>query len=146
MRALPERMPNITKENVQAIRRLIDKTIPDCLVQSYRPLIAGLELPDPNDRHVLAAAIRCGAQVIVTCDKSHFPVEELSPYDIEAQHPDTFIIYQKEENTLAVLAQLKAARLTYNQPQLSVEEFIARFRNDEMVLTGAWLESAGSLL
>jgi predicted nucleic acid-binding protein len=72
MRALPERLPKITKENVQKIREHIDGTVPDCLVGNYRPLVAGLELPDPNDRHVLAAAIRCGAQVIVTCDTADF--------------------------------------------------------------------------
>ena len=38
----------------------------DCLVTGHEPLIEGLELPDPDDRHVLAAAIRCNAQVIVT--------------------------------------------------------------------------------
>jgi hypothetical protein len=56
MQALPEQLPNITKENVQKIREHIDQTVPDCLVRNYRSLIAGLELPDPDDRHVLAAA------------------------------------------------------------------------------------------
>jgi predicted nucleic acid-binding protein len=111
MRALPERLPNITKEDVQKIREHIDGTVPDCLVGNYRPLVAGLELPDPNDRHVLAAAIRCGAQVIVTCDTADFPSERLAPYDIEAQHPDTFVMYQKEENTVAVLNQRSSLNL-----------------------------------
>ena len=95
---------------------------------------------------MLAAAIRCGAQVIVTCDTGDFPPDQLALYDIEAQHPDTFIMYQKEKNMVAVLNHLKEARLTYNQPLLSVENFIARFRNDEMPLTAAWLETAKFLL
>jgi hypothetical protein len=86
------------------------------------------------------------AQVIVTCDTGDFPAEKLAPYDIEAQHPDTFITYQKEENTVAVLNHLKEARLTYNSPPLSVQEFIARFRSNEMPLTAAWLETARFLL
>jgi hypothetical protein len=55
-------------------------------------------------------------------------------------------MYQKEENTVVVLNHLKAARLTYNQPPLSIKNFIARFRKDEMPLTAAWLEDAKFLL
>jgi hypothetical protein len=55
-------------------------------------------------------------------------------------------MYQKEENTVVVLNHLRAARLTYNQPPLSIKNFIARFRKDEMPLTAAWLEDAKFLL
>jgi hypothetical protein len=52
----------------------------------------GLALPDPNDHHVLAAAIRCKAEVIVTFNLKDFPVSTLEAFDIEPQHPDEFII------------------------------------------------------
>jgi len=44
----------------------MDQAVPDCRVEGYEPLIEGLELPDASDRHVLAAAIRAGAQAIVS--------------------------------------------------------------------------------
>ena len=53
----------------------IDAAVPDCLVRNYRGIAKGLELPDENDRHVLAAAIKAGAQVIVTCNLRDFPAE-----------------------------------------------------------------------
>lgn len=73
-------------------RRLMCEAVPDCLVTGYETLIDGLSLPDPDDRHVLAAAIRCSAQVIVTSNLDDFPAEALEPFNIEAQGPDQFVL------------------------------------------------------
>ncbi len=108
---LKERFPKIPIEELQRTRGLIDATVPDCLVRSYRSIAKALQLPDPNDAHVLAAAIKAGAQVIVTFNKRDFPPETLDEYDIEAQHPDDFILYQKEENLGLVIEKLRECRL-----------------------------------
>ena len=68
------------------------QAIPDCLIDDFRALVDGLTLPDPNDRHVLAAAIRAGAQAIVTFNLKDFPASALSKYGIEALHPDDFLL------------------------------------------------------
>ena len=59
----------------------------------YEDLIEGLHLPDPDDRHVLAAAIRGRTDVIVTANVRDFPPEILTPFEIEAQHPDEFVMH-----------------------------------------------------
>ena len=59
-----------------------------------------LELPDANDRHVLAAAIKCNARIIVTINLKDFPTESLNPYGIEAMHPDEFIEHGDREDLL----------------------------------------------
>jgi len=61
-------------------------------VTGYEDLIPGLHLPDPGDRHVLAAAIRGRADVIVTMNLKDFPDAVLNSFGIEAQHPDEFIL------------------------------------------------------
>ena len=66
--------------------------IPGCLVMGYERLIEGLDLPDPDDRHVLAAAIKAGAEVIVTYNLRHFPAVALQPFNVQAQHPDEFLV------------------------------------------------------
>jgi hypothetical protein len=131
---------------IAALCAQINSTVPDCLVRNYRPIIEGLTLPDKDDRHVLAAAIKTGAQVIVTCNIGDFPKEYLAEFDIEAQHPDEFLMYQKEENDLSVLAMLKEARLTYRNPPLKPAEFINKFRENDMPLTASWLDTGSFLL
>ena len=89
-RALAARRPDL-ETRIQRTVQLMNEAIRDVLVTGYQPLIPGLQLPDPGDRHVLAAAIRAGAQTIVTFNLCHFPQEALEPYGIEAQHPDEFV-------------------------------------------------------
>lgn len=68
--ALRRNRPDIPAEKIQRLRELMNKAVRDCLVSGYEPLIEGLKLPDPDDRHVLAAGIKAGAQVIVTRNTS----------------------------------------------------------------------------
>jgi hypothetical protein len=145
MPRLMEKYPNVRVEDAQRIRGLIDASVPDCLVYGYKRIIPGLELPDAKDRHVLAAAIKAGAQVIVTRNISHFPHKILSEFDIEAQHPDDFILYQKDENLPAVIEQLRNCRMVLKKPPLSMDEFIEKFRKSDLQLTANWLAEIRSL-
>jgi predicted nucleic acid-binding protein len=88
---LQTQLPDADPEKLEVLRSKIENAVPDALVTAYDSLIPSLALPDPDDRHVLAAAIRAGAQVIVTDNKKDFPADALAPYDIEAQNADTFV-------------------------------------------------------
>ena len=90
IRALSRNRPDIPAGKLDRLRDLMNQAVRDCLVTGYEPLVEGLKLPDPGDRHVLAAAIRAGAQVIVTSNLKHFPSADLQPWDIEAKAPDDF--------------------------------------------------------
>ena len=82
----------------------MDLAIPDACIDGYEDLVSGLTLPDENDRHVLAAAIRCGADVIVTFNRKDFPSCHLAPYGIETQHPDEFVENLFHLDSAAVVA------------------------------------------
>jgi hypothetical protein len=58
--------PQLSSERIARTRSLMNEAVRDCLVRGYEDLIDSLTLPDPDDRHILAAAIRGGAEVIVT--------------------------------------------------------------------------------
>jgi hypothetical protein len=92
IRNLLANRPDLTRAQLERTRQLMDKAAPDALVTGYEHLIPKLALPDPDDRHALAAAIRAGATVIVTCNLGDFPPYLLREFDIEAQHPDEFIL------------------------------------------------------
>lgn len=72
--AIIRRQPEL-RSRLARTRQLMIEAVPDCLVTGYESLIDGLTLPDPDDRHVLAAAIRCDAQVIVTLNLRDSPAD-----------------------------------------------------------------------
>lgn len=92
----------------------------DCLVTDYEPLENGLELPDIDDRHVLAAAIQCNAQAIVTFNLKDFPDTELDKYGIEAIHPDVFVQNQIDLHPGLVCHVVKTHRNALKNPPKSI--------------------------
>ena len=91
MGALLRNEPQRDRGVLERTRGLMDRATRDCLVSGYESLIPSLPLPDPDDRHVLAAAIVGRCDVIVTQNLKHFPIAALAPYGIGVQHPDEFL-------------------------------------------------------
>ena len=86
------RRPDLNDASLQRTRALMNAAVRDSLVTGYEQLIDGLTLPDKDDRHVLAAAVRSGAQIIVTSNLRDFPDDALKAFGIEAQSPDEFVL------------------------------------------------------
>jgi len=102
----------------------MDRAVPECRVTDYEDLIDRLALPDPDDRHVLAAAIRCHASVIVTFNLNDFPGDILGQYGIEAQHPDEFISHLLDLDPGAVCNAARQQRQALRNPTKSTKEFL----------------------
>jgi PIN domain len=83
--------PQRDRATLERTRDLMDKATLDALVTGYDSLIPALQLPDPDDRHILAAAIVGRCDVIVTANLKDFPEVALSPFGIDVQHPDEFL-------------------------------------------------------
>ncbi|GAB1542530.1 hypothetical protein NUACC21_52040 [Scytonema sp. NUACC21] len=116
--------PDLTIESLIKIKDLMNKNVRDCLVTGYENLITGLELPDPDDRHVLAAAIRCHASVIVTFNGRDFPSRYLAPYGIESQHPDDFILHLIDLSPVEICEVAKKHRKALKNPAKTQEEYL----------------------
>lgn len=131
--------PDLTRQKLERTRQLMDAATLDALVEDYGELIPSLSLPDENDRHVLAAAIRGGAQVIVTKNLKDFPDEVLQKYGIEAQHPDKFILGLIDRAPYAVRQAADEHRQSLKNPSKTVAEYLASLKRQEL------LESVASL-
>jgi predicted nucleic acid-binding protein len=83
MRSLLRDKPRLDRAVLERTRDLMDRAVRDCFVTGYEALIPALTLPDPDDRHVLAAAIAGRCDVIVTQTLRDFPAEALAPYGLE---------------------------------------------------------------
>jgi hypothetical protein len=90
-RNLLKNRPDLKLFQLQRTCRLMDNTFPGALVIGYKSIIPTLDLPDVNDRHVLAAAIKAGATMIVTENRKDFPVSIIKPFDVEIINADDFI-------------------------------------------------------
>ncbi len=134
-----ENRPDLKPENLRRTRELMIAHVPDCLVVGYQPLIAGVVLPDEKDRHVLAAAIRSGAQTIVTSNLKDFPPEALAPYGIEAQHPDDFVVHQIHLNQGAVVGTILDQAAATRAPQLTPDDVLDALHRAGLVTAVATL-------
>ena len=112
----------------------------------YEDLIEAVTLPDPDDRHVFAAAIRSGADVIVTSNLSDFPKETLAKYGIEAQHPDEFIMHLLDLAPNLVCSAAKKQRESLKKPPLNVDEFLASLERQGLPQTVATLRQFADLI
>ncbi len=135
IRNVLENRPDIPQEQLQRTRALMDDAVPDCLVTGYEALIEGLNLPDDNDRHVLATAIRAGAQIIVTFNLKDFPADALEPYGIEVMHPDVFAEYQMELHDGAVVFAAKQQRAALINPPKRPEYYLETLASQGLVVT-----------
>ncbi|MGK3122814.1 PIN domain-containing protein [Candidatus Pantoea formicae] len=140
-RNLVRNKPEVTSEKVKRIEALMDKALPDALVTGFEPLIPGLSLPDEDDRHVVAAAIKCNAEVIVTFNLKDFPAKSLDVLEIEAMHPDEFILDLIDLNRALVLKAVREQRKSLKNPAISSEQYLASLLKLGLPMTVRALES-----
>ncbi|WP_105973850.1 PIN domain-containing protein [Streptomyces geranii] len=100
-----------------------------------------MKLPDPDDRHVLAAAIRAEAQVVVTFNLKAFPTDALAPWDVEAVHPDAFLETQIDLAPQVVHGAVQRIADSWRKPPGTVDDVIARLERRGLVASAAALRT-----
>lgn len=120
---------DLSPEKLYRTRDLMNDAVMDCLVTGFEPLISSLTLPDPDDRHVLAAAIYSRSDAIVTTNLKDFPVETLAGFNIEPIHPDEFIFNQFGLNQASVITAAWRCRRRLISPQISAEQYLSTLSN-----------------
>lgn len=141
MRNLLINRPDLLPSSVERVRELMDRHVPDALVSGYERLIPGITLPDPDDRHVVAAAVQTGAESIVTFNLKDFPDEALAPFGIRAIHPDDFITDLMALNLSAVLQAVRRHRASLKNPPFSSREYLDCLLRQQLPKTVSRLRS-----
>lgn len=125
-RNLLEDRPDLTAERLARTRGQMTVALPDAEVEGFEHLIDTLILPDPDDRYVLAAAIHADAELIVTQNLKHFPVEALTPHRIEALTPNALLCRLLDAEPAATHAAVEKLRTSLRKPPYDRAQLLAR--------------------
>jgi predicted nucleic acid-binding protein len=146
MRSVLKQRPDISREQLERTKMLMNSHVRDCLVTGYEELEGTIHLPDPNDRHVLAAAIVGHAQVIITFNLKDFPESELGKYGIEAQHPDEFIAHLIDLSQQTVCVAAKKCRERLKHPAYDVDQYLDTLTRQQLTSTVSFLRDMRGLM
>ena len=125
IRNLLQNRPELNAEQLRRTAERMAQAIPDSLITGYERFASIVDLPDPDDRHVLAAALVGHADAIVTFNLKDFPAGTLEPLGLEAQHPDDFVVNQLHLNLTEALKAVKAQRARLMRPTRTAAELLA---------------------
>lgn len=121
---LSAKRPDVPTEKIAQLRQMIIAAVPDCRVEGYEPLVESLKLPDADDRHVLAAAIKAGAQVIVTSNLKDFPEDYLTTWDVAAKSPDDLLLDLIDLDDRVVWACVQEIAYSRRNPPETAEDVL----------------------
>ena len=144
-RVLTDLRPDISEIGARQ-RANIERAFPEGTIPADQALIDTLTLPDPKDRHVLAAAIRIRAAVIVTDNLKDFPPECLSQHEVEAISADSFIADAIDLGGPEAVAALRIMRERFRKPEMDAEALILRIEQIGLTQTATMLQPYKSLL
>ncbi len=144
--ALTRNEPHRDIAVLERTRDLMNKATRDCLVTDYEALIPSLDLPDPKDLHVLAAAIVDRCDVIVTQNLKDFPESALEPYGIETLHPDDFLSNHLALAPDVFCSALRKVRARLKNPLYTAEDYLSILTHQGLVATAVELEQFKELI
>ena len=103
------------------------------MVGGFEHHIGEIKLPDPNDRHVVAAGIAGRASIILTWNLRHFPVNELRRFGLRRESPDVFLSTLYDEIPELTIGSLANARRNLNKSRVSASDFVTILGNQRLI-------------
>lgn len=108
----------------------------EAMVDNYEHLYGSLpDLPDPNDAHVIAAAIKAKADVIVTENIRDFPDQLVSDFGLEIITADAFITDTMTLHMPSAISAIRCMRMRFQNPQITPELLITKYEDSGLMLT-----------
>lgn len=135
--------PDLDPERLVRTRGRMCAAVLDCLVTGFEELEAAISLPDADDRHVVAAAIRAGASIIVTFNLRDFPEDELARHGVVALHPDLLAMELLTRTPVSVLEVIASQAADLKNPRHSAADVVAALERCGLVRFGAVVRAGG---
>jgi len=132
VRSVLSRRPDLERGRLERTVRKMNGSILDSIIDGYEHLVEALELPDTDDRHVLAAAIHGGAGTIVTFDLKDFPDANLAPHRVVATHPDDFGCELFDRDPAEATRAAQAIRGRLQRPPKSWADYLSTLEDSRM--------------
>lgn len=147
MNAVQRQRPDLSWNKLERTRALMELNAPDAMVVDYAEIESSIQgLPDADDAHVMAAAVKCGADLILTFNLKHFPNGVLEPLGVRALHPDAFLCELAEDRRKEFCTALREHRQNLLRPPKTVREYLDTLLQQQLVKTVALLEDSGEEL
>ncbi|WP_068878793.1 MULTISPECIES: PIN domain-containing protein [unclassified Phenylobacterium] len=144
IRNLLKKEPRLTRERLERTRDLMNSALPNATVTGYAARIPGISLRDPDDRHVVAAAVEGGAQVIVTWNVRDFPVAELKKHGLRKLNPDAFLMELHAAHPDAVASSVENARRNLTASKIAAADYLTVLERQKLKRFTAILRARGS--
>lgn len=135
------RRKGVPEEEITKRISRVNEAFPDAGVKNYAALIEGLKLPDADDRHVLAAAIKTNANIIVTNNLKDFPLEYLSSYGLSAKSADDFLTDIIDLNHDVAIEAFKEMVFYRRNPAMDEYQVLDELRNNGLKNTADYLHT-----
>jgi predicted nucleic acid-binding protein len=143
IRNVLEDQPQRTREQLERRCAFMDQAIGHDLIENYERHVDSLSLPDPDDRHVLAAAIEAGAEILLTYNLRDFPKSVVATYGITVVHPDEFLGWLMAEKSETVLSVIEEMRVKRKRPELSQTQLLEKLARLSIPRFVGMLRNAG---
>lgn len=131
----------ISSSEIKRRLEIANQAFPDALVDNYESLVESIYLPDPKDRHVVAAAIKTNANLIVTNNLKDFPDHYLKQFGLSAKNADDFLTDIIDLNNEIVVKAFKDIISNKKKPELSVSEILSIYRKNNLINTANYLQA-----
>lgn len=121
--------PDLNRERLEKTKEDMINAVLDSIVENYEEKEKELELPDENDRHVLAAAIASKSKLIVTANLKDFPQEYLSLFHIKSCHPDDLFLSLSKRNEHDFITSVKVCYQKLRNPPQPFDQYIVNLKD-----------------
>jgi len=135
------RRKNVSESEIKKRIGWANRAFPDAMVKNYEFLIDDLKLPDEKDRHVLAAAIKINANIIVTNNLKDFPKKYLSTFELAAKSADDFLTDTIDLNPDIAVNSFRKLVMNRRNPNLDEYEVLDGLRRNGLRDTANYLHA-----